>query len=124
MASRASRLRIRPLAGAVVLVTFALAACQPYRDEIFLIVNETGENVVVTWSGGVYANLPPGRSTEAIPPPNRCRVTPLPDDRFTATTETGKRYTYGRPMCPGETWHIREKTPGSPPAPAGDRRTP
>ncbi|MGI5157271.1 hypothetical protein [Microbispora sp. CA-102843] len=35
----ASRKRIRPL-----------AACQPYRDEIFLIVNETGENVVVTWS--------------------------------------------------------------------------
>lgn len=111
MVPSASRKRIRPLAGAVVLVTLALAACQPYRDEIFLIVNETGENVVVTWRGGVYARLPPGRSTEKIPPPNRCRVTPLPDDRFTATTETGKRYTYGRPMCPGETWHIRKPLP-------------
>lgn len=106
-----SRMGNWPLAGAVVLVTLALAACQPYRDEVFLIVNETGENVVVTWSGGVYARLPPGRSTETIPPPNRCRVTPLPDDRFTATTETGKRYTYGQPMCPGETWHIRKPLP-------------
>ncbi len=83
-----------------------------------MIVNETGENVVVTWDGGVYASLPLGRSTENTPPPNRCRVTPLPGDRFTATTETGKRYTYGRPMCPGETWHIREQTSGSPPASA------
>lgn len=111
MSRRKSRLR----AGAMLVMTLALVACQPSASEFFIISNETDENVVVRWNdGNQYASLPPGKSKEAGYSPANCRHPPLPVEKLTATTESGKRYIWDRPLCPGKTWHIRETPKASP----------
>jgi hypothetical protein len=88
----------------LVIVIFA-GACQIGQDELFMVVNDTEETVVVKWNEQVYATLPPGRSTgNALP--GDCPASPQQVDRLTATSTSGKGYQYRGRVCNGNAWHV------------------
>ncbi|MEV6867252.1 hypothetical protein AB0M44_40455 [Streptosporangium subroseum] len=91
-----------------VLIIMLLAACTPRDEELFHVVNGTQDTVIVKWKRDPepFATWAPGEGMSSGIPANRCS-SPPPDDTLIATSaETGQVYTYGPPICYGETWKI------------------
>ncbi|MFB9721790.1 hypothetical protein [Planobispora longispora] len=74
---------------------------------MFHIINGTQDTVTVQWkrNENPFATLPPGEGSDMGISAERCSHPPA-DDTLIARSASGKSYSYGPPICYGETWKI------------------
>ncbi len=108
-------MRIIPLRWFHALATgaalVALVSCStPGDKELFHVVNETGETLVIRWKNNSVplATLTPGAATSVGVHPSYCTN---PDQQIVllASSKTNKTYEYGPGVCPGAMWKIRDR---------------
>lgn len=95
-------------AAPICFVVCTTVGCQPRSDQDFRIWNATSETVTVSWYQVSYpwVTIPPkyGKNMGYIL--DSICDSALTKNSLVATTASGKKFTYGPPVCNGNTWRI------------------